>query len=101
LFKDGFIVRPNMKADAPPPRLVPQPGKTFTATIALKNPAAVKIPGSFILTVAKGKRPEDDTFYDPYLRAKDRGWPVHIMEASHFPMLLLPEATAALLMNVR
>jgi len=100
LLKDGFIVRPNMKADAPPPRLVPQPVKTFTETITLKNPAAAKVPGSSILTVAKGKRPEDDTFYDSYVRAKDRGWPVRIMEGSHFPMLLQPEATAGLLLEL-
>lgn len=98
--KDGFIIRPNMKDDAPPPRLVPQPYKTFTETITLKNPAAAKIPGACILTVAKDKRPEDDTFYDSYLRAKELGWPVRIMEASHFPMLLLPEATAALLLEI-
>jgi len=101
LVKDGFIIRPGMKADAPPPRLVPQPYKTFTDTVTLKNPAAAKIPGTFILTVAKGRRPESDTFYYSYLRAKERGWPVHIIEASHFPMLLLPEATASMLMNIR
>lgn len=100
-LKDGFIVRPSIKADAPLPRLVPQPYRTFTETIALQNPAAEKIPGTFILTVAKGQRPENDTFHRSYLRARERGWPVHIMEASHFPMLLLPEATAALLMEVR
>jgi pimeloyl-ACP methyl ester carboxylesterase len=100
LFKNGFIVRPNMMADAPPPRLVPQPGKTFTDTITLKNPAAAKIPGSSILTVAKGKRPGDDTFYVSYVRAKDRGWPVRIMEGSHFPMLIQPEATADLLLEI-
>lgn len=98
--KDGFIIRPNMKAGAPPPRPVPQPYKTFTETITLKNPAAAKVPGCSILTVAKGKRPEDDTFYDSYVRAKDRGWPVRIMEGSHFPMLLQPEATAGLLMEI-
>jgi pimeloyl-ACP methyl ester carboxylesterase len=99
-IKDGFIIRPNMKADAPPPRLVPQPYKTFTDTIALKNPAAAKIPGAFILTVAKDRRPEDDTFYNSYQRARDRGWPVEIMEGSHFPMLRQPEELAELLARI-
>lgn len=99
--KDGFIVRPAMKADAPPPRQVPHPFKTFTETVPLKNPAAAKIPGTVILTVAKGQRPEADTFYFSTVRARDRGWPVHIMEADHYPMLRQPEATAALLMNIK
>jgi len=97
--KEGFIVNRSIKPDAPPPRLVPQPFKTFTETVALKNPVAAAIPATFILTVAKGQKPEDDTFYYSAERARARGWPVHIMEATHFPMLLQPEATAALLMN--
>lgn len=99
-IRDGFIVRPTVKAEAPPPRLVPQPYKTFTETIALKNPAAAKIPGAVILTVAKGKRAEDDTFYFSTVRARARGWSVEIMEATHFPMLLQPGATASLLMEI-
>lgn len=99
--KDGFLVRPTMKADAPPPRQVPQPFKTFTETISLKNPAAEKIPASVILTVAKGKRPEDDTFYFSTVRGRARGWPVHIIEGDHYPMLRQPEAMAGLLINIR
>jgi pimeloyl-ACP methyl ester carboxylesterase len=98
-LKDGFILRPAIRADTPLPCLVPHPFKTFTETVALKNPAAAKIPGTVILTVAKGRRPDDDTFYFSTVRARDRGWPVHIMEADHFPMLNRPEATAALLMS--
>lgn len=100
-LKDGFIIRPAIKADAPLPHLVPHPFKTFTETIALKNPAAAKIPATVILTVAKGHRPEDDTFYFSTVRARDRGWPVRIMEADHFPMLNQPEATAALLVEMK
>ncbi len=99
-LKDGFIIRPAIKADAPLPRLVPHPFKTFTETIALKNPAAAKIPGTVILTVAKDRRPEDDTFYFSTGRARERGWPVHVMEADHFPMLNRPDATAALLLGL-
>ncbi|MDP3072882.1 MAG: alpha/beta hydrolase family protein [Opitutaceae bacterium] len=100
-LKDGFLIRPEVKPGSPVPHLVPHPFKTFTETIALKNPAAAKVPGTVILTVAKGRRPEDDTFWFSTVRARERGWPVHIMEATHFPMLLQPEATAALLMNTR
>jgi len=100
-LENGFIVRPAMKkTDVPPPRQVPQPYKTFTETISLKNPALAKIPAAFILTVPKGQPPEKDTFYNSYVRARDRGWPVQIMEATHFPMLLQPEATADLFMKI-
>lgn len=99
-LKDGFIIRPTIKPDTRPPHLVPHPFKTFTETLALKNPAAAKIPGTVILTVAKGRRPEDDTFWFSTVRARDRGWAVHIMEADHFPMLNQPEATASLLLQL-
>jgi pimeloyl-ACP methyl ester carboxylesterase len=99
-LKDGFIIRPAIKDDAPLPRLVPHPFKTFTETISLKNPTAAKIPGTVILTVAKGQRPEADTFYFSAVRGRERGWPVHVMEADHFPMLNQPEATAALLLRI-
>ncbi len=97
--RDGFIVNRQIKPDAAPPRLVPQPAKTFTETVSLKNPAATAIPGTVILTVAKGQRPEDDTFYFSTERARARGWTVHLMEGNHYPMLLQPEATAALLLK--
>lgn len=99
-IQGGFLVTSLVKPDAPPPRYVPQPLKTFTEPIALKNPAAAKVPGAFILTVPKGHRAEEDTFYYSSERARALGWPVHIMEASHFPMLLLPEATAELLLDI-
>lgn len=97
--RDGFIVNRQIKPDAAPPRLVPQPAKTFTETVSLKNPAAAAISGTVILTVARGQRPEDDTFYFSTERARARGWTVHVMEGNHYPMQFQPEATAALLMK--
>lgn len=97
----GFIVNRQIKPEAPPPRLVPQPAKTFTQTVSLQNPVAATIPGTVILTVAKGQRPEDDTFYFSTERARARGWTVHVMEGNHYPMLFQAEATAALLAKIR
>lgn len=98
--RDGFIVNRQIRPDAPPPRLVPQPAKTFTEIISLKNPAALALAGTVILTVAKGQRREDDTFYFSTARARARGWMVHVIEGNHFPMLTQPEATAALLLSI-
>jgi hypothetical protein len=74
-----------VKPDQPPPRDVPQPLKTFTEPIVLKNQAARKLPATYILTVEKGKEPKDDDFYSQSLRAKDRGWPVLQLTSDHNP----------------
>ena len=99
--KDGFIIPNWVKPGKQPPLDVPHPMKTFTDPIVLKNPAAAKVPGTYILTVEKGKKPEDDDFYASSERAKARGWPVLIMEADHVPMWRQPEATAALLESTK
>jgi len=99
MTKDGFLIPSWFKPAVSFPRNVPQPRKTFTERIVLRNPALAKIPASYILTVEKGGKPEDDTFFGSKERAETRGWPVHIMEANHFPMLTQPEATADLILN--
>jgi len=101
MTRDGFIFPTWVKPDKPFPRDVPQPLKTFTDPIALKNPAAAKIPGTYILTVEKGKAPEDDDFYPAAERAKARGWPVITMEADHVPYWRQPAETAELLLGLR
>jgi len=101
MTQDGFLVPGWVNPALPFPRNVPQPRKTFTEPIVLKNPARATIPTSYILTVDKGRKPEDDTFYQSKERAKTRGWPAIIMEGNHFPMQTQPEATAKLLMDIR
>ncbi len=81
---NGFVIGGWMKDDPPPPHDVPQSAKTFTEPITLTNQAiAQKLPATFILTVDKGKTPEQDDFYRFYERAKARGWTTHIMEGDH------------------
>lgn len=99
--QDGFMARPSINPAAPPPRLVRHPFKTFTDAIVLRNPDTGKVPGAFILTVAKGRPAESDTFYFSSELARVRGWPVHTMEADHFPMLSQPEALTRLLLTLR
>ena len=100
MTKDGMIIPSWVKPDKQLPKDVPHPLKTFTDAIVLQNPAAAKVPATYILTVEKGKRPEDDDFYAFYERARARGWPVLIMEANHVPMWFLPQETAALLESI-
>jgi pimeloyl-ACP methyl ester carboxylesterase len=101
MTKDGFIIPIWVKPGKPFPIDVPHPLKTFTDPIVLKNQAAAaKIPATYILTVDKGQRPEDDDFYPDAERAKARGWPVIIMEGDHVVNWHQPEATAALLLGI-
>ena len=100
--KDGFIVPTWVKPGKPFPIDVPHPMKTFTDSIVLKNQAAAaKIPATYILTVEKGQKPEEDTFFPSSERAKARGWPVLIMEGDHNPHWRQPEALAELLAGMR
>ena len=100
MIKDGFIVPNWVKPEKPFPKDVPHPLKTFTDAIVLTNPAAAKIPATYILTVEQGKKPEDDDFFPSAERARARGWPVLIMEANHVPQWYLPEATADILSSI-
>lgn len=102
MAKDGFMIPNWVKPGKPYPIDVPHPLKTFTDPIALKNQAVVaKIPATYILTVEKGKKPEDDSFHPASERAKARGWPVLIMEGDHNPHWRQPEALVELLGGIR
>jgi pimeloyl-ACP methyl ester carboxylesterase len=83
-IRDGYVIPTWIKGDEAIPHDVLQPAKTFSERIALTNQvAAAKIPTTYILTVDKGKTPDQDEFYSFYLRAKGRNWPVQIMEGDH------------------
>lgn len=97
--KDGFIAPWWLRPNKPYPKDVPHPVKTLTDTIHLSNPAAAKIPASYILTVEKDHAAADDDFYAASLRAKERGWPVQQMEGDHNPHWFQPEATVEFLIR--
>jgi pimeloyl-ACP methyl ester carboxylesterase len=90
MTKDGYLVPPWVKPDQPLPRDVPQPAKTFTEPISLKNGAAARIPATYILTIEKGAQDDD---FSPYAeRARGRGFAVETLEADHNPQWSAPEA---------
>jgi pimeloyl-ACP methyl ester carboxylesterase len=81
---DGYLLPIWLKPNTPLPHDVPQPLRTLTQPITLTNQAAVaKIPATYILTVDRGKRTEDDDFYPFYLRARALGLQTEIMEGDH------------------
>ncbi len=83
-IKDGYITAPWVTNNTPLPHDVLMPAKTFSEPISLKHQdVAGKLPATYILTVDKGKAPEQDDFYKFYQRAKARGWTAWIMEGDH------------------
>jgi pimeloyl-ACP methyl ester carboxylesterase len=92
-----YIVPPWVKPDQPPPKDVPQPLKTFTETIVLKNKSARQIPATYILTVERGRDARDDDFASQSERARARGWAVYQLQADHNPQWSAPEALAEML----
>ena len=83
-IENGFIIPGWLKPNTPLPHDVPHPLKTLTEPITLTNQAAVaRIPTTYILTVDKGARPEDDDFYAFYVRARELGLQTEIMEGDH------------------
>src|SRR5713101_5773150 len=57
MIKGDYVVPVWVKPDQQPPKDVPQPLKTFTEPLVLKNKLARQIPTTYILTVEKGHRP--------------------------------------------
>jgi hypothetical protein len=101
MTKDDFVIPPWVKADQPPPKDVPQPLKTLSEALSLKNEAALKLPATYILTVEKGKEAKSDDFYAQSLRAKERGWPVLELISDHNPQWSAPEALTEMLFGLR
>jgi len=97
MTQGSFIVPAWVKAEQPLPKDVPQPLKTFTEAIVLKNKAARQLPATYILTVEAGKDPKADDFADQAERAKGRGWTVLQLQADHNPHWSAPEALVELL----
>ncbi len=83
--KNGAIVPAWVKPGTNPPTDVPQPVKAFTEPLRLQNPAARRIPATYILTVDAGKAESDDDFASFAERAKARGWTYHVLQADHTP----------------
>lgn len=96
--RDGMVIPPWEPADKPLPKDVPHPLRTLTDTLRLVNPARLKVPATYILTVEPSE-PRDP--FQPFAdRARARGWPVHVMTADHVPERSNPDALVRLLLQV-
>lgn len=97
MTRDGFVIPTWVRPDRPHPFDVPHPLKTFTDTLTRQNPAAAQLPALYILTVDAGKSPDEDAFAPFAARARQRGWPVIVMEADHNPQWRKPAETVEVL----
>jgi pimeloyl-ACP methyl ester carboxylesterase len=94
---NGFMVPQWVKPNQAPPKDVPQSVKTFTQPVSRKNPMALKLPATYILTVEEGTKPEKDGFYAYGERAKERGYKYLIFKADHNPQFNKSTELAGLL----
>jgi hypothetical protein len=101
MIKDDYIVPPWVKPGQALPHDEPQPLKTFTQPISLKNKSALKLPATYILTVDAGKEARNDDFWPQAQRAKDRGWPILQLTADHNAQWSAPEALVEMLSGIR
>jgi pimeloyl-ACP methyl ester carboxylesterase len=97
---DGFIIPYWVPEGTPPPKDVPQSFKTFNDPIKLDNPLRIQLTATFILTVDRGKRPEDDDFAWAAQRAEKKKWPIFYLEADHNAQWSAPKELAGLLWSV-
>ena len=96
----GYIVPSWVSIKKSPPKDVPQPGKTFTDKISLKNKKRLSIPTTYILTVEKGTNKKSDYFFKHAERAKQNGWSLKILTSDHNPQWSNPEEFANLLIRI-
>jgi len=96
-IKDGFIPATWVKPGKPIPYDVPHPAKTLNEPVSHKNPAALKLPVTYLLAIDTGQTLEQAHFYKFYLRAKARGWDTVTMAANHNPEWFKPRELTALL----
>ncbi|NKB71287.1 MAG: alpha/beta fold hydrolase [Candidatus Latescibacteria bacterium] len=77
----------------------PHPFATFTQPIRLGNPAADKIPGTYVSAVEEGASDPERSIVEE--RAKARGYNYHEWVIGHSEMVDKPEKAAALLLSIK
>ena len=100
IIKDGGIAPTWVEKNRPLPYDVPQPIKTFTDPIVLKNPKRLKILTHYIHTVEKGKDPKSDDFILHANLARDKALPACIFESDHNPQWSARQSFVELLKKI-
>lgn len=95
---DGWQL-PHDPPDAP--HRTPHPVKTFTDPLTVNNPAAARIPRTFILCAqnqAMGQAANPIRLCA--VRAQDKGWSYYELDSGHVPMETAPQALTDILLDI-
>jgi len=95
--RDGIIYFSWLDADAPLPRDVPQPLKTFTQPVSFNNPPALKIPATLIAFVPPGTTAEERSADPSWQHAAARHWTIRTLDSDHNAQRSHPAELVALL----
>ena len=97
-FKDGFMQVPWVKPGTPPPHSVKQSIKCFNQPVSYKNPAALKLPVTYVAFVPKDKSADERAKTDKsWQRAVARGWTIKTFPGTHVAMVEDPRGVASLI----
>jgi pimeloyl-ACP methyl ester carboxylesterase len=97
-FKDGFMQVPWVKPGATPPHSVKQSTKCFDQPVSYKNPAALKLPVTYVAFVPKDKSAEERAKTDKsWQRAQARGWTIRTFPGGHVAQQEDPRGVATLI----
>jgi pimeloyl-ACP methyl ester carboxylesterase len=90
---DGWRIPPPPSS---PAKMTPSPFKPLTQALAVKNPAAARIPRTYIYCTQTGAESLDLIA----ARVRAEGWRYHEVEADHMAMVTAPKAVAAILLEI-
>ena len=97
-FKDGFMQVPWVKSGAQPPHSVKHSIKCFDQPVSYKNPAALKLPVTYVAFVPKDKSVEERAKTDKsWQRAAARGWTIRTFPGGHVAQQEDPRGVATLI----
>lgn len=95
---DGQINFSWLDASKPAPRDVPQSLKTYTEPVSYKNPAAMKLPVTYVAFIPAGDSIEQRAAHDSsWSRAKARGWTIRTLASDHVAERTHPAELVALM----
>ncbi len=97
-FKDGFMQVPWVKPGTTPPHSVKQSIKCFDQPVSYKNPAALKLPVTYVAFIPKDKSAEERAKTDKsWQRAVARGWTIRTFPGGHVAQQEDPRGVATLI----
>jgi len=97
-FKDGFMQVPWVKPGTKPPHNVKQSIKCFNQPVSYKNPAALKLPVTYVAFIPEGQSAEERAKMDKgWQRAEARGWTIRTFPGGHVAQQEDPRGVATLI----